>query len=90
MCYIEVWVACVCCPRHVCLSCPVNRMCHHLGSLAHVIALVLIWGTCFFLPYPVCHMVEHRAGVGGFCAFLMHGLWVCDFGIPVSAAACSH
>ena len=38
---------------------------------------VFIWGPCFFLSYPVGHMVEHGADMGDFCAFPVYGLSLC-------------
>lgn len=69
-------------------------VCHHLESLAHVIVSVFTWGACFFLSYPVCHMVEHGAHMGDMCIScrwsLSLSLSVCHFAVPVSASACSH
>lgn len=61
-------------------------MCHLPGSFAHDV-LVLVWGACFFLSGPVCHLAEHRAGMGDFCAFPVSAL---HYGVPVSAAARFH
>lgn len=59
-------MALVYCPHRLSLNCLVTRMCHHLESLAHVIVSVFISGACFFLSYPVCHMVEHGADMSDF------------------------
>lgn len=65
-------------------------MCHHLESLACVIESVFIGGACFFLSYPVGHMVEHEADMSGFLYMVSVYVCVCHFGVPVSALACSH
>lgn len=50
-------------------------MCHHLESLACVIESVFIWGACFFLSYPVGHVVEHEADMSDF--LYMVSVYVC-------------
>lgn len=62
------------CPRCLCLSCLVIRLCHRPGSFARDVVSVLVWDACFFLSGPVCRLAEHGAGMGNFCAFPVSGL----------------